>query len=67
MWDYWVCRHTLNGRPVVLISWAPEDLQAPQIADHFDRLSPVQRQGVSKDARLITAFYWRVGYGYRDR
>ena len=64
MWDYWVPRQTLTGRPVVLISFDREHLEELGVANYFDRISPVQRQGVNKDAALVTAFYWRVGYGY---
>jgi len=67
MWNDWVPPKTLSGRPVVLISFARDHLERPQIADHFDHLSPIRRQGVSKGTRLITEFYWRAGYGYRDQ
>ncbi len=67
MWNFWVPRERLLGRPVVLVSFDRGSLEGPWLMDHFERLSPVQRQGVSKNGRLITAFYWRAGYGYRDR
>ena len=64
MWDSWVPRQTLTGRPVVLIAFDREHLEEPGVANYFDRISPIQRQGANKNAALVAAFYWRVGYGY---
>jgi dolichol-phosphate mannosyltransferase len=66
MWRYWVPRTELLGRPVLLISFCRNDLDRPQLEDHFDRMSLIEHQGVSTDVGLITAFYWRVGYDYRN-
>ena len=65
MWNYWVPRIRLIGRPVLMISFERNDLERPQFADYFDHVSQIERQGVNTPDGLITSFYWRVGYDYQ--
>ena len=66
MWKIWAPREKLLGRPVVMVSFTENELGIHQLADHFDRLSPIRRHEVREGATVVTAFFWRAGYGYRE-
>lgn len=67
MWNSWVPCDKLVGKPIIMVSFDRKYLEPTWLDNYFARLSPIQRQSVESNSRLITAFYWRVGYGYRDK
>ncbi len=67
MWNSWVPCEQLADRPIIMISFGRKYLEPSWLGYYFDRMSPIQRQSVENNDKLITSFYWRVGYGYHKR
>jgi hypothetical protein len=50
-----------------MIDFDRKRLANPKLSEHFDRVSDVFDEALKQDGRVVALFYWRVGYGYRDR
>ena len=67
MWEYWLPRSAAIGRAFLMIDFNRERLANPKLSEHFDRVGDVFNEALKQDGRVVASFYWRVGYGYRDR
>jgi dolichol-phosphate mannosyltransferase len=67
MWEYWLPRSAAIGRTFLMIDFDHERLANPKLSEQFDRVGDVFNEALKRDGRVVASFYWRVGYGYRDR
>ncbi len=61
MYERWFPAATQRGRQLLLVAWNPADLSDRAVAEHVDRLDPVQQGLLVRDRQPIRPFYYRFG------
>jgi dolichol-phosphate mannosyltransferase len=65
MWAIWFPRSAAVGRDFLMIDLDRKRLTFPSLPQHFDRVSDIFEETLSRDGRVVGYFYWRIGYRYR--
>ena len=66
MWDEWMPPAEAAGRNVIVISFNKNDLKPSWVTNHFIDTSPIYEEMLHVGERVVTRFYWRVGYNYHQ-
>ncbi len=66
MYGFWYKPSDMNGRTIILVGLKKSDVDKAGAAQHFDRLTDMATQDVSRDGQTIGRFFYRIGYRYRD-
>ena len=61
MYERWAWPRLQPGRPLVLVSFARDDLEDPRLARYLDALGPVEEHVLDRSGRALGRFYTRVG------
>lgn len=65
MWNYWVPPSAAVGRNLLMVSFNRDRLERSALKNHFARLEEVHEADVMIGTRVVSIFYWRLGYDYR--
>ena len=67
MYEAWFPLAALQGRTLLLVALAPQDVTGPRVESSATRLDP-PREGVltTRDGQFVHRYYYRVLYGYRS-
>lgn len=65
MYEYWFPIQDQAGKNVIVVSSHLKDLIAPNVTNRFDSLGVVDTLPIDLNGQRLTAYYARVGYGYR--
>jgi dolichol-phosphate mannosyltransferase len=61
MYERWASPRLQPGRPLVLVSFARDDLEDPRLARTIEGLGPVEEHPLAREGHAIGRFYTRVG------
>jgi dolichol-phosphate mannosyltransferase len=64
MYERWLPASEAQGRALLLVSWDPAELNAPEIVRSVERLDPIEQGELSRDGRSIRPYFYRLAYGY---
>ena len=65
MYEQWFPRQQLQGRTLLLIALKPQDVAAPNLESHGQRLEPPRTGVLLRHGEVVHRFYYRVVFGYR--
>lgn len=65
MYDVWFPPGVSNGKTALMVSLGKGELERPDLASRFSRLTGIRERIVEKSGRKIGSFYYRVGYDLR--
>lgn len=65
MYDIWFPPSFSSGKTALMVSLGKGELERPDLASRFSRLTDIRKQIVEKRGREIGSFYYRVGYDLR--
>ena len=64
MYERWTPAALEEGRTLLLVGWDPGQLAARDVEAHVERLGPVQRGDLTRGAKLVGRYYFRLAYNY---
>jgi dolichol-phosphate mannosyltransferase len=65
MYEQWFPPASLSGRTLLLVAWHAGELDAPGLADHVERLDPIQEGVLTRGKDVIRRYYYRLAHGYQ--
>jgi dolichol-phosphate mannosyltransferase len=65
MWNYWVPPSAAVGQNLLMVSFNRGRLEGSGLNDHFSHLDEVYEANVKIGQRVVSKFFWRLGYNYR--
>jgi len=66
MWEKWPPPVSPRGRPVIIVSSERDDLQKGFLKRYVHRLEPIYKRRVRLHGRVISTFFYRIGYDYHS-
>ncbi len=64
MWNYWVPPSAAIGQDLLMVSFNRDRLERSALKNHFARLDEVHEADVTIGHRVVSKFFWRLGYDY---
>ena len=65
MYEQWFPRRPLHGRTLLLVALKPQDVAAPDLESHGERLEAPHEGVLLRHGEVVHRFYYRVVFGYR--
>jgi dolichol-phosphate mannosyltransferase len=65
MYEQWFPRQQLRGRTLLLVALKPQDVAAPGLESHGERLEAPREGILLRHGESVHRFYYRVVFGYR--
>jgi dolichol-phosphate mannosyltransferase len=65
MYSVWFPPDQQQGRNMIIFSFNSEGLESPDVIEHFQSVTPVKMETVTRGQNSLGEYYYRVGYGYR--
>jgi len=65
MWNTWLPKSAAVGKDIILIGFSENSLKDYNVVKTFGNVSDIHREVIKKYNRVVGAFFWRIGYGYK--
>jgi dolichol-phosphate mannosyltransferase len=64
MWSQWKPTSSAVGQNVLLLSFERDELEKSKLDSYFVSLGQIKKQQIAKNKKVVSSFYYRVGYNY---
>jgi dolichol-phosphate mannosyltransferase len=64
MYELWFPPRSLQGRTLLLVGWAPEQLADSLVGPHVARLDPIHEGTLERHGFIVSHYYYRAAYGF---
>ncbi len=65
MYERWTPPEAQEGRTLLLIAWAPGELDGGTFESHAEGWGPVESGVLTVDGRVVRRYFYRLAYNYR--
>jgi len=66
MYTRWFPPAAARGKNILLVGWAPQDLDREAVRTRVLRLDPIQEGVLTRNGHMIRHYYYRLAHGYAD-